>query len=82
VVDLGDRVVCAPLGPEPIGDRLKVTPTASRAAGRCVASGDNLRWAPTTTPRDLELAIEQGRADAREVLRAPAQIAWRTSELA
>jgi len=30
----------------------------------------------------LGLAIEQGRADAREVLRAPAQIAWRTSELA
>ncbi len=24
VVDLGDRVVCAPLGPEPVGDRLEV----------------------------------------------------------
>lgn len=23
-VDLGDRVVCAPLGPEPVGDRLEV----------------------------------------------------------
>ena len=24
MVDLGDRVVCAPLGPEPVGDRLEV----------------------------------------------------------